>query len=125
MARHMPSDAEVEKHRAIQAQAKAVLAQLAGELGADDTERSIAARAYQGLCERGLSQTWYYDCPAYVLLGSRSCLSISGREYRPAAERVGDLNVVTVDLSPMQDGHWGDCARSFFIEGGRVTRTPA
>ena len=121
----MPSDAEVAEHRAIQDAAKAVLTQLAREIRADDTERSIAARAYQGLCERGLPQTWYHDCPAYVLLGSRSCLSLSGREYRPADELVGATNLVTVDLSPMRGGRWGDCARSFFIEHGVVTDSPS
>jgi Xaa-Pro aminopeptidase len=34
------------------------------------------------------------------------------------------MNVVTVDLSPRRNEYCGDCARSFFIEGGRVTRTP-
>ena len=120
----MPSDAEVSAHRAIQAAAKAVLAQLVTEIHAEDTEQSIAAKAYSALCERGLPETWYYECPAYVLLGSRSCLSISGREYRPAAEPVGLTNLVTVDLSPVRDGRWGDCARSFFIEYGRVTQEP-
>ena len=46
----MPSDAEVAEHRTIQSAAKAVLADLAGEIGADDTEQSIAARAYRSLC---------------------------------------------------------------------------
>ena len=120
----MPSDAEVAEHRAIQAAAKAVLAHLASEITAVDTEHSIAAKAYRGLCERGYPDTWYYDCPAYVLLGSRSCVSMSGREYQPATEPVGDTNLITVDLSPMQAGRWGDCARSFFVEHGVVAHEP-
>jgi len=59
-----------------------------------------------------------------VLLGSRSCASPSGRTYAPARERVGETNLVTVDLSPSQGGYWGDCARSFFVESGRVTPAP-
>lgn len=121
----MPSDTEIAEHREIQSAAKAVLAQLAGDIGPDDTEHSIATRAYRGLCARGFPETWYHDCPAYVLLGSRSCLSISGRDYRPADERVGETNLVTVDLSPMRNDRWGDCARSFFIERGRVSATPS
>lgn len=37
---------------------------------------------------------------------------------------VGDTNLITVDLSPMKDGLWGDCARSFCVENGRWAPTP-
>jgi Xaa-Pro aminopeptidase len=109
----------------VQAIARSVLAELGGSIGPSDTERSIAARATTLLADRGIHETWYYDCPALVLLGSRSCLSVSGRDYSPGDEQVGRLNVVTVDLSPLRDGVWGDCARSFAIEDGRWTNTPA
>lgn len=112
-------------HRMVQEIARSVLAELGGSIGPSDTERSIAARATTLLAERGIHETWYYDCPALVLLGSRSCLSVSGRDYSPGDEQVGRQNVVTVDLSPSSDGVWGDCARSFTIEDGRWTSTPA
>lgn len=73
------------------------------------------------LCEQGYPGTWYYNCPALVLLGTRSCLSVSGRHYVPSDEVVGRSNLVTVDLSPEKNGIWGDCARSFFVEHGVVT----
>jgi len=59
-----------------------------------------------------------------VLLGSRSCLSISGKEYIPATEKVGETNVVTVDLSPLVGDIWGDCARSYFVEDGQCVSSP-
>ena len=59
-----------------------------------------------------------------MLLGSRSCLSVSGKEYVPSDEAVGDTNLVTVDLSPELNGCWGDCARSFAIEAGKFTTNP-
>ncbi len=121
---HGPSRALIAEHRRIQHAAKAVLLELTDEIGPLDTEQSIAERAELALRRRGIEQTWYYNCPALVLLGSRSCTSISGRDYRPGAELVGSLNVVTVDLSPSRDGYWGDCARSFFVEDGRVTSSP-
>ena len=89
-----------------------------------DTERTIAERATSLLSARGLTETWYYNCPALVLLGSRSCLSLSGRDYVPSDEPVGAFNVVTVDLSPMRGGLWGDCARTIPIEDGRCAFTP-
>lgn len=113
------------EYRAIQQATKDVLAELRTTLCADDTESSIVSRAVAGLHRRGLTETWYYDCPAFVLLGTRSCLSISGRNYEPAAEAVGTTNLITVDLSPKRDDVWGDCARSFFVENGLPTDIPA
>jgi Xaa-Pro aminopeptidase len=108
----------------VQAIAKAVLSDLARSISAIDTESTIAARAVSLLAGRGITETWYYDCPAFVLLGSRSCLSVSGKSYSPTDEPVGPFNLVTVDLSPSRDGIWGDCARSFPIENGRCTFAP-
>jgi len=120
----MPTPDLIAAHRKVQATAKDVLSQLAREIRPQDTEQSIASRASGALSERGIRETWYYDCPALVLSGSRSCISISGREYRPGLEPVGQTNLVTIDLSPSFMGHWGDCARSFPVEEGRVTLEP-
>jgi Xaa-Pro aminopeptidase len=42
----------------------------------------------------------------------------------PAQEYVGTTNLVTVDLSPSIDNVWGDCARTFVIENGKVVTHP-
>ena len=115
----------VAEHRALQLIARQVLADLAATIGPDDTESSIAARAVESLRGRGVTETWYHNCPALVLLGSRSCLSISGRDYAPAYEPVGQTNLITIDVSPMRGAARGDCARSFCVEQGRVTDAPA
>jgi len=120
----MPSPALIAEHRKVQHAAKEVLVELTEEIGPDDTEQSIVMRAESAMRRHGIGETWYHDCPALVLLGSRSCASPSGRDYQPSSERVGQTNLVTVDLSPVRNGYWGDCARSFFIENGRVTCTP-
>lgn len=120
----MPSNSLIAEHREVQSAAKQVLAKLASQICATDTEDSIARTAYRGLCDLGFSDTWYYQCPVFVLSGSRSCLSISGRDYVPARDAIGQFNLVTVDLSPMRSGRWGDCARSFYVESGKVTPEP-
>ena len=120
----MPTESTIANYRFVQSIARDVLAYLATAISAGDTERTIALKAASALRDRGILETWYYDCPALVLLGSRSCLSLSGRHYQPAEEPVGSTNLVTVDLSPMHTGCWGDCARSFFVEGGTVTPEP-
>ena len=54
----------------------------------EDTEFSIAKKATDLLLSRGIYETWYYDVPALVLLGSRSRGSVSGSSYTPAQEFV-------------------------------------
>jgi Xaa-Pro aminopeptidase len=121
----MPAPSLIAAHRRVQDAAKAVLSDLASNLGPEDTEQSIAAWAADAMRKRGIGDTWYHDCPALVLLGSRSCESVSGRHYRPGTERVGESNVVTVDLSPRVEDIWGDCARTFFVEEGCVVTPPS
>ena len=120
----MPSLALVAEHREVQSAAKLALESLASKISATDTEDSIAGYAYRALCDLGFPETWYYSCPAFVLASSRSCLSISGRDYLPNKEPIGGFGIVSVDLSPMRNGHWGDCAGSFYIENGCITSTP-
>lgn len=112
----------------IHAKARLVLSDLGNSISESDTERSIAERAVGLLLREDLAETWYHRCPALVLLGSRSALSISGRRYEPASEPasepVGDTNLVSVDLSPCVGEFWGDCARSFPVEEGKPTLHP-
>ncbi len=93
-------------------------------MGPESTEASIASVAIDYLSEHGITETWYYDSPALVLAGNRSCISISGRDYVPADEPLGEHNLVTVDLSPCVGEVWGDCSRSFAIENGSFVVMP-
>ncbi|WP_275629367.1 M24 family metallopeptidase [Pseudomonas sp. 273] len=108
----------------IQAAAKLVLTQLVNHITPSSSEASIVRIAAEMLAHLGYPDTWYYDCPAFVLLGSRSLASISGRDYRPSEETVGFQNLVTVDLSPRSGTVWGDCARSFYVEQGICRTSP-
>jgi Xaa-Pro aminopeptidase len=115
---------ELSKYQEVQVIAKEVLSQLEEYISEESTEESIAIFATQLLAKLGATDTWYHNVPALVLLGKRSCLSISGKEYTPAKEAVGLSNLVTVDLSPSIDQHWGDCSRSYCIEEGRYIPMP-
>jgi len=115
----------LDETKAAQSAARAAMAELAASVTSADTERTIAQRAVECLRAEGVYTTWYYDCPALVLLGSRSSASFSGRDYVPADEPVGECNLATADLSPLLDGAAGDYARSLCVEGGRgATPTP-
>lgn len=113
-----------DTYKKVQSAAKAVHGNLQDWIAPDSTERSIAEKAIELMSEQGITDTWYHDVPAFVLLGSRSCLSISGKDYCPSDERVGETNLVTVDLSPMLGVVWGDCARSYYVEHGICTLSP-
>lgn len=115
---------ELETYRAVQDIAKKTHEHLGDFINSESTEQSIAKKASELLSDFGAKDTWYHGVPAYVLLGSRSCLSISGRDYQPADERVGETNLISVDLSPMVGNIWGDCARSYFVEKGTVAKEP-
>ena len=115
---------ELEDYKKVQNAAKAVHAQLQEYIDSDSTEETIVESAIRLLAEQGITETWYHNVPAFVLLGSRSCLSISGKDYHPSSEPVGETNLVTIDLSPMLGLTWGDCARSYFIESGVCTTAP-
>ncbi|MCC9604602.1 M24 family metallopeptidase [Blastopirellula sp. JC732] len=115
----------LKRRQQVQTIAKRVLRDLGPTIVSTDTEQSIADRAVGMLQDQGVSETWYYDCPALVLLGSRSSLSSSGKVYQPANELVGATNLVTVDISPSLDGVWGDCARSYCVEDGRAVDEPS
>jgi len=111
-------------NRVVQAAAKSVLQQLVTHITPASTEASIARMAAQMLAQSGYPDTWYYDCPAFVLLGSCSVVSVSGRDYLPSDEAVGSHNLITVDLSPRSGNVWGDCARSFYMEEGVCRAVP-
>lgn len=114
----------IPPNKPVQAAAKDVLRRLVDEIAPESSETSIANAAKAMLVEAGFPDTWYYDCPAFVLLGSRSKVSLSGRVYEPGQEQVGSHNLVTVDLSPRRGHLWGDCARSFYVEHGVARSEP-
>lgn len=113
-----------EHYLRVQSAARSVLKQVSGFIQPDSTELSIASTCIELLAKEGITETWYYSTPAFVLLGSRSCLSISGREYVASSEQVGEHNLITIDLSPSIGTIWGDMARSFAVEVGAITSRP-
>ncbi len=89
------------------------------------TEKDIAAKAKALLQQKGIKKFWYYDIAALVLVGPRTILSVSGREYMPTDMAVQEDDLVTIDLSPMDGIYWGDYARSIYVEGGIAKSEPS
>jgi Xaa-Pro aminopeptidase len=114
-----------QAHTRIQDIARAVMAALAPAIKPGATEADIAARAQALMAARGVERFWYYGICALVLVGARSIVSVSGRDYAPTDTRVREGDIVTVDLSPCDaQGHWGDYARSFYVQGGAARTEP-
>ena len=111
---------DVYEYKKIQSIAKNVLDEIRNFIKPENTEKEIVEQCKLLLKKHGIDETLYYDCPALGLLGSRSCLSVSGKNYVPSEEMVGNENLVTIDLSPLKNGVWGDCSRSFVVEDGIV-----
>lgn len=111
---------DVYEYKKIQLIAKNVFDEIRNYIKPEISEKEIVEQCKFLLKKHGIDETWYYDCPALVLLGSRSCLSVSGKNYVPSEEKVGKVNLITIDLSPLKDGVWGDCSRSFIVEDGIV-----
>jgi Xaa-Pro aminopeptidase len=120
----MPSLDQINHYREVQDAAKSAMARLPALLSVEDSELSIAEKAHDLLSQSGFPDTWYYDCPALVLAGSRSCLSISGKQYQASQEKLGGKNLISIDLSPSKEGVWGDYSRTFAFEFGVYVEQP-
>ena len=71
---------DVCEYKKIQSIAKNVLDEIKSFIKPEISEKEIVEECKLLLKKHGIDETWYYDCPALVLLGSGSCLSISGKE---------------------------------------------
>ena len=111
---------EMSSYLHVQDIALRVLRDIAPFIKAGNSERSVVDVCTQLLERYGSTGTWYHDVPALVLVGERTTLSLSGTNYQPSDIVISANDLVTIDLSPMVDGYWGDCARSYIVESGSV-----
>ena len=111
---------ELLRYRAVQDIARRTVQSLGIFIREGMSENFIAREAQRLMLDEGVTGFWYYDVPALVLVGERTPLSISGKDYVPAEIKVKKEDLVTVDVSPEIDGYWGDYARSFVVLDGKV-----
>lgn len=90
------------------------------------SEAGVARMAAEEMLSLGAEGWWYHGVAALVLAGpQRSLVSVSGREYTPREDiLLGRDDLVTIDLSPVLDGAWGDYARTIYLENGRPLLEP-
>ena len=112
---------EIGDNKAVQEIAVKVLHEIKKFICEGVSEKEIADQCTLLLQKFGITECWYRKVPAFVLVGDRTVLSISGRDYSPSDVRVKNSDLVTIDLSPKFGQFWGDCARSFLVESGKVS----
>jgi len=116
---NLPTD-EIEKYATIQNIAKATMEHLKSFIREGVSEKDIVNEAENYLKNQKVNSFWYYGIGAFVFVGDRTTISISGREYVPSEVKVRKDDVVTVDLSPEIGNYWGDFARTFVVCDGEV-----
>jgi methionine aminopeptidase len=109
-----------EKYVQVQNVAKKTMEEMKHFIKSGVTEQEIVQEAEHYMRKSGVDKFWYHNIGAFVFVGERTKLSISGREYVPSDNEVLNNDIVTVDLSPELDGCWGDYARTFIIHNGSV-----
>jgi len=105
----------LEKYKQVQQIARDTIDHLKFYIAEGISEKEIVEKAENFMRTNGVDSFWYYDVGAFVLVGERTVLSISGKDYVPSETKVKKSDLVTVDLSPQIDGYWGDFARPFVI----------
>ena len=111
---------ELQKYRHVQSIAKETIEFLKSFIKQGVSAKEIKDAAENFMHEKGVNSFWYHNVGAFVLVGEETTISVSGREYKPTDLKVQSNDLVTVDLAPNIDGFWGDFARSFVIENGKV-----
>ena len=84
------------------------------------SECTVVDVCTQLLEQYGAKDCWYHDVPALVLVGERTTISVPGTDYQPSDVAIRSNDLVTIDLSPMVNNFWGDCARSYTVVSGSV-----
>ena len=111
---------ELYEYKKVQSLAKTVLSEISNYIKVGVSEQEIAQKCKDLMISKDIQKFWYHNVAALVLLGNRTKLSISGKNYKPSTLLVSDRDLVTIDLSPDINGYWGDCARSFAVIEGKV-----
>jgi methionine aminopeptidase len=114
---------ELQNYKEVQAVARETIEFLKSYIKEGVTEKKIKDSSEKFLRKKGIDSFWYYGVGAFVFVGRRTTISISGREYQASDAVVQNNDLVTVDLSPEKDGFWGDFARSFTVENGEVVKS--
>ena len=84
-------DARIQPYRSVQNIAKDVMSLLVDYICPGVTEKQIAQKAIELFHHKRVVEFWYYGIAALVLVGRRTTISVSGKDYAPTEETVNSL----------------------------------
>jgi len=111
--------AELATYKAAQDIARSVLAEITRYIVPDATEQTLHQNCHRLMLAHGASGYWG-NTPAFVLAGERLRDSVFDHRYIPARVRLGEDEMITIDVGPRIGDCFGDCARSYFLKGGKL-----
>ena len=114
---------ELIQYKSVQNIAKQTIDYLKTQIKEGDSEIDIANMARIYMLNIGATSFWYHELPAIILVGNRTPLSVSGKEYEPTHTKVKRNDLITIDLGPQINSYWGDFARTLVVEDGKVIET--
>lgn len=112
---------ELKKYIEIQNLARETINYLAANIVSGMNEIEIKLIAEDFMRTNGIKDFWYYNIGAFVFVGERTAISISGKNYIPSDLKLKFDDIVTVDLSPEINSYWGDLSRTFIVKNGKVS----
>ncbi len=114
------TSAELKQYKKIQSIAKETIKFLKSFIKEGLSAKEIKEAAERFMNKKGVNSFWYYGIGAFIFIGEETTISISGKQYQVNDNKVQNNDLVTVDLSPELNKYWGDFARSFIVENGKV-----
>ncbi|WP_297418674.1 M24 family metallopeptidase [Clostridium sp.] len=110
------------RNKEVQQIAKTVMTEISNKIEVGMKEYEIVELGESLLKENGINKFWYYNIGAFVFVGERTTISISGKEYKASDLAIKENDIITIDLSPEKDGFWGDYARTIVVQDRKVIR---
>ncbi len=107
----------------VQSIAKNTMIYAAERIHAGMNLHEVRALCEKKLLELGADSFWYWDVGAFVFAGDETTASVSGKDYQTSDRLIHNHDLVTIDLSPQCGDVWGDYARTFVVQNGKVVST--
>ena len=115
---------DIKYHKNTQIAVKTVLDKLPKYIDGSASEKSIAF-AVKNLLEMERQKfQWFHDIHISVSSGQDTKRSKTSKYSQPGDDKIGNSNLINVDLKSVEDTCVGDCSRSYVVENGSVVIEP-
>jgi len=115
---------DFQHHKNTQIAVKAVLEKLPKYIDGRASEKSIAFAVKNLLDMERRKYQWFHDIQIIVSSGQDTKRTKAGKHSTPGIDKVGDSNLINVDLKSVDVTCVGDCSRSYVVENSNVVNEP-